>query len=486
MELPPFLFLLSVGIFVILIYSKSSSPTTAGSTSTANLARLDAQSPDGVGATSTSVEDLQCAAYRETRDFCVLAAFRETDDGKPVEVSESAVWEVEDWPGGEGDAGKNVASKIVGTGEDMTVTPFLYFHHIRKAGGTWFCDWSMSNVRGTWRAPERGGGERCFLPSQRSALLYPHSNADLLRIATSTRARIVAAEWESWQDRRWALANAGVIFGTMLRDPIERIWSLYVYEHVEGRDGFIRANPDKPLMPPEKWVRRTEAENFQVRVLSGMYFLPDSPKELVPTGRGATEADYLKARAVLERFHFVLTLEDVQDGITYMRSLLGWERNATRSVINKSGTKEHAMPPGLREQLEEKNEWDMKLFAYARQLFRERVRCDGTATMSAAELCRRQRAAASAGGQHGDSVAVHYERRGEGVRVAAAVEQANELGDHDDDDSNDLAGPPPSPPLPLVTVFFIALNSFALIWLIVRVKRMEQRTVVATLSDKNV
>lgn len=110
--------------------------------------------------------------------------------------------------------------------------------------------------------------------------------------------------------------NEHLLFVTSIRDPIERILSLYWYEHVGWYDGVLKeTHKCKPLniwidawrdgstWKTEFMIKNpssvyVEVENYYVKALSGW---------VGPTPVG--EKDYLKAISVLNRFDIVVVTE---------------------------------------------------------------------------------------------------------------------------------------------------------------------------------
>lgn len=184
-----------------------------------------------------------------------------------------------------------------------------FFYHTRKAGGTTIHDW-LRSLSSQWRVP------------------------------------YYELEGKSLNPR--LLLEPGVLSVTSLRDPIDRILSLYWYEHVSWwydvkdepqncrtlaqwvdgwRDGstwkahFVKQNPGTVYI---------EVENYYVKSLIGW-------DGSAPIG----EADLERAKSILsEDFDFVLFTEDMASDLFGSLSLLskifGSSTNALKKKRNKS------------------------------------------------------------------------------------------------------------------------------------------------------
>ncbi|CAM9439647.1 unnamed protein product [Chrysoparadoxa australica] len=108
---------------------------------------------------------------------------------------------------------------------------FLYFQHLRKAGGTGFCDLAQRNM------PKSEVPDYYCMPDRLGALATPPwSEASYLMGQMTKRGyRIAANEWDAFPASHLQLP--GAVFATSIRDPLDRWYSQYRFEHLEHRDG---------------------------------------------------------------------------------------------------------------------------------------------------------------------------------------------------------------------------------------------------------
>ena len=160
----------------------------------------------------------------------------------------------------------------------------------------------------------------------------------------------------------------------MLRDPVERVASLYHYLQMEGRvsiEEFARRPPFK------------EVDNDQTRRVAGV----DPPV-------GACTADDLeRAKAHLrEHFAVVGTTERLAETVVLLDRAFGWGRavasyprnvNADRPAVD-------ALPAAAVEAVRERNALDVELHAYAESLLDEAVEAGGGALQRELAAFRRR------------------------------------------------------------------------------------------------
>jgi hypothetical protein len=151
------------------------------------------------------------------------------------------------------------------------------------------------------------------------------------------------------------------VYVTLLREPLERVVSLYYYAKLHetmSLDDFVRSPPFK------------EVDNDQTRRIAGVN----------PAVGGCTRSTLRAARENLRRhFAVVGTVERFEETLALLRLKLGW----TREVVSYPRNVNAARPPAAslpRETIEAvraRNELDFELWQYASQLMDEQIAAGG-------------------------------------------------------------------------------------------------------------
>ncbi|KAG5178646.1 hypothetical protein JKP88DRAFT_346923 [Tribonema minus] len=337
---------------------------------------------------------------------------------------------------------------------------FVYFQHMRKAGGTAFCDLAKRNMPTRQRNMStqqrnmqmRQVPKHYCMSDRRGALASPPwSERDYLLSQMRQKGfRITANEWDALP--RSTLTLPGAVFVTMLRSPLDRWYSQYRFEHVEHRDG----SPKNVTMPFERWYPRyaagSQGHNYYVKAFTGeenpgaaaldtqrdkagdpLYkkALLWSWRKFKDWGHDVEWDAFARAVDALRRFHLVLVTELMDGAGGPIEAALGWEqppqlvrphekhlvRPHEKHVSLPSGLLASLAAPAWRngtapssardslsaaawQDLAEANAFDLVLYHWARRLFLERMACETAAaaadTESTAEAAADRAAAAVA------------------------------------------------------------------------------------------
>jgi hypothetical protein len=168
---------------------------------------------------------------------------------------------------------------------------YIIFQHIRKAGGTSFCDLVKSNFPDEDVEPPRLCKYRLTwkitmakLVTMRVCLGQGYWRGSLLSeiktfdefydyMAVKNQYRVAMNEWDAFFDVFFSYA--GAIFVTEFRDPLERWYSQYVFEHLEYRtyDNIAAKDTKTPRVSFQEWYKiwpaKTMGENYYVRTFIG-------------------------------------------------------------------------------------------------------------------------------------------------------------------------------------------------------------------------
>jgi hypothetical protein len=161
---------------------------------------------------------------------------------------------------------------------------------------------------------------------------------------------------------------------TVLRDPIERIISLYY---------FVSALPT-PLRPDyfpsedislQNWLRNKitiDMDNAQTRMLSGNL-------HTVPFGRCTREDLERAKRNLQEHFSVVGLTERFNETLILLKRVLGWEESIsyTRQNVTRKRPQKDDLSPATLNAIAEANFLDIELYRYAEELFEKQVHRQG-------------------------------------------------------------------------------------------------------------
>jgi len=274
----------------------------------------------------------------------------------------------------------------------------VFFQHLRKAGGTGFCDLATRNMPG--QVPPY-----YCMPDERGTLATPPWNTSwLLDTMEKKEWRIAANEWDPFLRSKFAIGDA--VFATTLRDPTDRWYSQYRFEHLEHRDGSPEGGRVAPF---DKWYSRETTgnmgENYYVKTFLGEenpvdeQVLEKKGRNGVPFVHGDFYWGYHKYRKrvfewkdfsvaidSLRRFHVVLVLEWLKESDKMIEEIFGWA-HAPRQVLphevqavrseKKSKSARDLLEEGVFEEIRKGNVLDHLFYAVARRVFLERHACGG-------------------------------------------------------------------------------------------------------------
>ncbi len=154
---------------------------------------------------------------------------------------------------------------------------------------------------------------------------------------------------------------------TLLRDPVERIVSLYRFI-LSGRLSRMRRKDTVDLSSLEAFVERgalPEVDNGQTRRLSGL----DPEFGRCPDGM----LEVAKAN-LRERFSAVGLTERFDESVVLARRLFGWKSVLyLRRQVTRSGPGDEVISPEARRAVERYNELDRELYRYAEGLLEEAI-----------------------------------------------------------------------------------------------------------------
>jgi hypothetical protein len=272
--------------------------------------------------------------------------------------------------------------------------PWIFYQHLRKAGGTGFCDLAKNNM------PHRMVPPYYCMPDDRGSFAIPPwaptewgNKTYLIDVLHSKSYRVAANEWDAFYEEFSRLP--GVILATTFRHPIDRWWSQYRFEHLEARDGSKKDTPRTPML---QWyhscVKWEMGVNYYVKTFEG------TSDKRPPPDKGDFYWSYHKyysnkelqmswplfSRALnnIRKFDLILVTEWLNTSDSLIQNVLGWktpprqvlphEVQAIRSE-KKSILAKEAIPKDDYNIMLEENAFDLLFFHICKRIYLERLIC---------------------------------------------------------------------------------------------------------------
>jgi len=157
-----------------------------------------------------------------------------------------------------------------------------------------------------------------------------------------------------------ALRDRPFQYLTMVREPVSRVISLY--SHLQRFDDDARVDATRSTL--RAFASHPRIRNDQARRLSGL-----EPERHPPS------TVLREAKENLRR-HFLLTgvTERFDEALVLLRRGLGWHSIHYRpKLVNRERTERADLPRDVLDAVKAANRIDLELYAYARDLFQERV-----------------------------------------------------------------------------------------------------------------
>lgn len=278
---------------------------------------------------------------------------------------------------------------------------FLFFQHLRKAGGTTFCDLAQTNM------PKKTVPGYYCMPDRKGSMATPPWNNPnyLVEQMTNKGYRITANEWDAFYEE--FLDLPGAVFASSFREPVDRWYSQYRFEHLEHRDGSKQGTARQSF--PD-WYRQTErwsmGRNYYVKTFEGTKdkTIPKNAdtnfywtyhkfrtKALRRQENADTRLDgihwefFLRALTNVRRFHLVLVTEWLDHAQPLFKQQLGWvqpprqvlphEVQAKRGGNYKSKVARDVLAPKEWQEVAEDNCLDLLFVHVVKRIFLERLSC---------------------------------------------------------------------------------------------------------------
>lgn len=195
---------------------------------------------------------------------------------------------------------------------------FLFFQHLRKAGGTNFCTLAEHNllraqVPSYFCMPDfQWSKKKC------AGCLLKFSNEEMVSNMFEAGHRILGNEWDNFADRFFDLP---AVFATSFRRPLDRALSQFRFECIEDRGcKFKNVEP--------WWKKRTDLTNVYTWTFSG------SPIRKISVGKTAADAKkrqeaIAKALDTVAKYDLVMVMEWLAYAPEHVRDVLGFRDTTT-------------------------------------------------------------------------------------------------------------------------------------------------------------
>jgi len=230
--------------------------------------------------------------------------------------------------------------------------PAVLFLHIPKAGGQTLGEIVYAQTRGETESEsdvlKAGVAYLTYGFLKERPLAVPAYALPLLR-----RPDLRAVIGHFWFGLHEHVARPAV-YVTALRDPVERVLSLYYYTRLHDSISLDEFIADPPFR---------EVDNDQTRRIAGAD----------PEIGECTPAMLDAAKENLRRFAVAGTIERLDEMLPLLRRRLGWQRPADCCPrnVNPDRPAASALPPATIAAIRKRNELDFELWRYASQLMDE-------------------------------------------------------------------------------------------------------------------
>lgn len=190
---------------------------------------------------------------------------------------------------------------------------FLFFQHLRKAGGTNFCSLAEKNLPkhaqpAYYCMPDMG-----WTGNKRAGYLHDWSNEEITRRMKEQGFRIAGNEWENFDISRHFELPA--VFATSFRKPLDRALSQFRFECIEDRGCRIKD-------VHKWWDTRGDLYNVYTKTFAD----PPIGARQYFRGNASKQRRQIMETAIdtLSKFHLVISMEWLAYAGPLVTSVLGW------------------------------------------------------------------------------------------------------------------------------------------------------------------
>jgi hypothetical protein len=250
----------------------------------------------------------------------------------------------------------------------MNRPPIILYLHIPKAGGTTLSNWIFDQVARTPQTVEEDGWLNSGVFYYPSGYVRGPYASDLSRIARVLQREDLLAVLGHFEFGIHCSLSAPARYVTMLRDPVERVVSLYHFQRLVQRKHRAHQGVVIPKdMTLEQFVAEPpykEVDNGQVRRVAGLDpAIGHCDRTTLETALGNLE-HFFSVVGLVERFDETLIL---------ISRMLGWAQSPVYYSKNQNPGRPtlETLPQGTVEAIRESNWLDCQLYAFVKKRFEE-------------------------------------------------------------------------------------------------------------------
>lgn len=168
---------------------------------------------------------------------------------------------------------------------------------------------------------------------------------------------------------------------TFLRNPIDRVVSMYYYLH---RTRNSQTNPLPPDLSLQDYVQTYQGvQNGMTKYLSGVMFkdqIADKSPQFIGNSQCMDEAQLELAKKNLkEHFKVIGLAEKFDESLILLKKTLGWKIPLyDKNNVSKSRPSTRDVSKDVLKLIEQSNEFDVQLYEYGKQIFEDLINHQGT------------------------------------------------------------------------------------------------------------
>lgn len=191
---------------------------------------------------------------------------------------------------------------------------FLFFQHLRKAGGTNFCSLSEKNLPKKAQPPYYCMPDMGWSGNKAAGYLHSWSNKEITSRMLEQGFRIAGNEWENFDVSRHF--DLPAVFATSFRKPLDRALSQFRFECIEDRGCYIKD-------VHKWWDKRQDLWNIYTKTFADP---PVGARQYFKGNENSKQRRNMMATAIdtLSKFHIVLSMEWLAYAAPQVKAILGF------------------------------------------------------------------------------------------------------------------------------------------------------------------
>ena len=260
---------------------------------------------------------------------------------------------------------------------------YVYFQHLRKTGGT-------SVVDGVFHQNDLCAGNRCIIWSAFYGI--GKNMDDHKRKCDDMGMKLIVNEWYPFYTSHYLIHKDDkwndVLLTTLLRDPIQRVWSdikngatFHCGGNITMKEFEEKLNDESFLIECAKQFQYGYTSNLYVKVFSGSwkYAINDPEYHLKKHNIDYNPTHIVHkvhldiAKSIIQEFDVILILELWEE--TSIMLKCNQIQNTKLEKLNIGGHSKHKLDqfPNLNKVLHELNQYDIEFYEFAKKLAMQRI-----------------------------------------------------------------------------------------------------------------